>query len=215
MNPLRVILADDHELVRTGIRALLTSLSGVEVIGEADNGREALRLIEKYSPDVVLMDIQMLELNGLEVLAQAKKDFPHVKIIILSMHANEEYVIRAHRAHADGYLLKDAPLSELELALRYVQRGEKYFSPPILRSVVSYQERRGREGEAKDVLTPRQREIMQLIAEGNSTKEIAQKLGLSPKTVETHRAQLFARLEIHDVLGLVREAIRRGIVAPL
>ncbi|HTK80787.1 MAG TPA: response regulator transcription factor [Bacteroidota bacterium] len=211
---LRILLADDHALVRAGFKLLLEDISGIQVIGEASNGREALAMIRTHYPDIVLMDIAMMELNGLEALERAKKEFPDVHIIILSMHANEEYVIQALRAGASGYLLKGADISEFELAIRSVARGEKYLSPPVSKQVVNhYMERIGVEEGVAQELTPRQREILQLIAEGHSVKEIAHMLELSAKTVETHRAQLMERLNIRDIPGLVRYAIRKGIVA--
>jgi len=212
---IRVLLADDHALVRAGIRSLLTGLEGIEVVGEAGDGREALRLVEKERAHVLLMDIAMPGLNGLEALARVTKDYPHTRVLILSMHANEEYVLQALRAGAAGYLLKGAGPAELELAVRAVARGETHLSPSISRHVVDDYLRRLSEGPAApEALTPRQREILQLIAEGHTTKEIASKLGLSVKTVETHRMQLMERLDIHDIAGLVRYAIRTGLVTP-
>jgi DNA-binding NarL/FixJ family response regulator len=214
MKTIRVILADDHALVRAGIRSLLEKLPSVEVVAEAANGREAIDLIKSGAPDVVLMDIAMSGLNGLEAAARVVKDFPGVKIIILSMHANEEYVMQALRVGVAGYLLKDAATAELELALQAVARGETYLSPGISRRVVdSYLGRVSHKPGPLAHLTARQREILQLVAEGKSTKEIAFILNVSAKTVETHRAQLMDRLDIHDVPGLVRYAIRVGLVS--
>jgi DNA-binding NarL/FixJ family response regulator len=181
-----------------------------------------LRLINTYQPDVVLMDIAMAGLNGLEATARVTKEFPPVRVIILSMHSNEEYVAQALRAGAAGYLLKDAVAAELELAVTAVARGETYLSPAVSKHVIADYLRRAGGGETSggselppsDPLTPRQREILQLIAEGRSTKEIASTLHLSVKTVETHRTQLMARLDIHEVAGLVRYAIRIGLVTP-
>jgi DNA-binding NarL/FixJ family response regulator len=162
-----------------------------------------------------MMDISMPELNGLEATARVARDRPEVRVIILSMHATEEYVWQALRAGAAGYLLKDADTSELERAVACVARGESYLSPAVSRHVIGdYIRRTGGEGSSLDLLTPRQREVLQLIAEGNSTKEIARKLHLSAKTVETHRMQLMERLDIRDIAGLVRYAIRVGIVKP-
>ncbi len=223
MKPTRVLLVEDHTLVRAGIRALLQNLAGIEVVAEASDGREALRLIKTYQPDVVLMDIAMAGLNGLEATARVTKEFPPVRVIILSMHSNEEYVAQALRAGAAGYLLKDAVAAELELAVTAVARGETYLSPAVSKHVIADYLRRvgdrkasggGGATPASELLTPRQREILQLIAEGRSTKEIASTLHLSVKTVETHRTQLMARLDIHDVAGLVRYAIRIGLVTP-
>jgi len=212
---LRIILAEDHALVRAGFRALLQSLEGIEVAAEAENGTEALELIERHIPDVVLMDIAMPGLNGLEATARATKSTPEVKVIILSMHANEEYVLQSLRAGARGYLLKDAGLSELQLALDSVASGQTFLSPAISKHVIdAYVERTSNKLEPFSILTSRQREILQLIAEGTTTKEIAQKLGVSVKTIETHRTQLMARLDIHDLAGLVRYAIRLGLITP-
>jgi DNA-binding NarL/FixJ family response regulator len=161
------------------------------------------------------MDIKMSGLNGLEATARIVRDLPGVRVVILSMYANEEYVIQALRAGASGYLLKDAGTAELEVAVRAAARGETYLSPAISRRMIQdYLEVVGGEGGALEQLTPRQREVLQLVAEGNSVKEIAQILHVSVKTVETHRAQLMERLDIHDVAGLVRYAIRVGLVAP-
>lgn len=212
MRPLRVLLADDHRLIRAGIRALLEQLGNVEVVAEAANGREALELADKHRPDVVLMDIAMPELNGLEATERLKKQFPRMRVLLLSMHADEAYVSQALAAGADGYILKNAGVVELELAIQAAARGESYLSPAVAKKVIS-----GRAGPHMaragwQRLTPRQREILQAIAEGSSTKAIAAKLGLSVKTVETHRAKLMERLDIHDVAGLVRYAIRVGLI---
>ena len=213
MRPIRVLLADDHALVRAGIHSLLDKMPSVEVVAEAGDGREALALIKKHLPDITLMDITMTGLNGLEATARAVKEFPSVKIIILSMHANEEYVMQALRAGASGYLLKDAATIELGFALQAVSRDETYLSPAISKRVIdSYLNRVSPQQSPLEQLTSRQREILQLIAEGKSTKEIAFLLNVSVKTVETHRAQLMERLDIHDVPNLVRYAIRVGLV---
>ncbi len=212
-NPIRVLLADDHALVRAGIRALLDKLSEVCVVAEANDGREALTFIELQQPDVVMMDIAMPGLNGLEATTRISQQFAQVRVIILSMHANEEYVRQALRAGALGYLLKDAALTELETALNTVMRGETYLAPELAQRVAAYEQRVGGEVSMLDRLTPRQREILQLIAEGHTTQDIALILAISPKTVETHRAQLMSRLGIYDVPGLVRYAIRAGLIA--
>jgi DNA-binding NarL/FixJ family response regulator len=213
MNATRLLLVDDHTLVRAGIRALLENLSGVEVVGEASSGREALEIVRSELPNLVLMDIAMADLNGLETLPRIIKNFPSVKVVMLSAHANEEYVIRALRSGASGYMLKDAATVELEFAINSVAQGKTYLSPSISRTVIdSYLERVSGESSPLEQLTTRQREILQLIAEGKNTKEIAYLLGISVKTVEAHRLQVMARLDIHDVPGLVRYAIRNGIV---
>jgi DNA-binding NarL/FixJ family response regulator len=215
MNPIRVLLADDHTLVRVGIRGLLEKMAGIQVVAETGDGREALRLIEARRPDVVLMDITMPGLNGLEAAARVAKDFPNVRVIMLSVHANEEYVWQALRGGAAGYLVKAASPTELELAVTAVARGEMYLSPGVSKRVVQdYIRRVAGEAGTLDLLTPRQREILQMIAEGHTTKEVAARLNVSVKTVETHRAQLMERLDIHGVAGLVRYAIRVGLVSP-
>jgi DNA-binding NarL/FixJ family response regulator len=187
----------------------------MEVVGEASDGRMALEMIKKHYPDLVLMDIGMAGMNGLEATARVTKDFPGVKVIILSMHATEEYVWQALRAGACGYLLKDSGLSELELAINAVMKGEMYLTPTVNKKVVmDYLERLDTDQTPIERLTRRQREILQLIAEGNTVKEIAWELNLSVKTIETHRSQLMDRLDIHDVAGLVRYAMRMGIIEP-
>jgi len=215
VTPIRVVLADDHTLVRAGIRALLEKLPDVHVVAEASDGREAVHLVTTTQPDVVLMDIAMPGLNGLEATRRLVKEFPAIRVLILSMHKNEEYVWQALRAGAVGYLLKDADLAELALAITAVTHGETYLSPPISKHVIrEYVQRVGGEETGLEQLTPRQREILQLIAEGHTTKMIAQRLGLSVKTVETHRVQMMERLDIHEIAGLVRYAIRMGVVLP-
>jgi DNA-binding NarL/FixJ family response regulator len=222
MSPIRILLADDHTLVRAGIRSLLQNIGEVEVVAEADDGREALKLIASLQPDIVLMDIAMPNLNGLEAAARVTKEFPNVRVIILSMYANEEYVLQALRAGAAGYLLTGARAAELELAVASVARGETYLSPAASKHlIVDYVQRAAGdavpnhdERNPAERLTPRQREILQLIAEGHSTKEIAQALNISVKTAETHRTQIMERLDIHDIAGLVRYAIRAGLIDP-
>jgi DNA-binding NarL/FixJ family response regulator len=210
----RVLLADDHTLVRAGLRKLLESMPEVTVVGEADDGLTLLALAAQLQPDLVLMDIAMAGLNGLEATSRLLKAQPGIRVLILSMHQNEEYVRQALRNGAVAYLLKDAAPVELELAIQAVQRGETYLSPAVSRGVVSdyVQRLRGDAGPAA-VLTPRQREVLQLVAEGHSTKDIARRLGLSVKTVDTHRSQLMKQLDIHEVAGLVRYAVRSGLIS--
>jgi len=209
-----VLLADDHALVRAGIRSLLNAMNEVEVVAEASSGEEAIELAASSRPDVVLMDIAMKGITGLEAAARMRGRNPEVRVVILSMHSGEEYVLQALRAGAAGYLLKDAATGELELALRSVMRGESWLSPAVSRQVVEgYVQRAGGE-QAPEVLTARQREVLRLVAGGKSTKEIAFLLNLSVKTVETHRAQIMERLGIRDVAGLVRYALRTGLVPP-
>jgi DNA-binding NarL/FixJ family response regulator len=210
---IRILLADDHALVRAGLRALINEMPGIQVVGEAENGSDALRLIAELQPDVALVDISMPQLNGLEVAARVSAEQRRTRVVMLSMHAFEEYVHRALVAGAAGYLLKDADKGELEQALRCVARGQTWLSPSISKSVVDALVRGDKPaGGPFEILSPRQREILQLIAEGRSTKEIAAHLDLSIKTVETHRTELMERLGIHGVAGLVRYAIRTGIV---
>ncbi|MGH8708691.1 MAG: response regulator [Burkholderiales bacterium] len=214
MAALRILLVDDHALVRAGIRSLLQDIADIEVVAEASDGAEALAAAEHERPDVVLMDIAMKGMNGLEAAAQLRERQPGVKIIILSMHTSEEYVLLALRAGAAAYLIKDSATSELELALKCVMRGDTYLSPAISRQVVDGYVQRVGAGASPDPLTPRQRDVLKRIAEGRSTKEIAFDLNLSVKTVETHRAQIMDRLGIRDVAGLVRYAMRTGLVPP-
>src|SRR4051812_11262546 len=216
---MRVLLADDHALVRAGIRALLVGLPDVESVVEAGDGQEALAVLRETKPDLALIDIAMPGLNGLELAARVTREAPGTRLVILSMHGTPAHVAQALRAGVSGYLLKDAAADELPVLLRAVMRGETYLSPAISKQVVDgYLGRTppaaAPEGAALDVLTPRQREILQLVAEGKSTKEIAQLLDLSAKTVETHRGQIMERLGIHDLAGLVRYAIRTGLVSP-
>jgi DNA-binding NarL/FixJ family response regulator len=211
--PLRILLAEDHALVRAGFYALLQNLPGVQVVAEAGDGEEALQLIEAHRPDVVLLDITMPRMSGIEVATRTTKQFPHVCVIMLSMHANEEYVWESLRAGASGYLLKDASFVELKLALAAVTRGEPYLSAAVSKYVIAGYVRRGGEPNQVDLLTPRQREILRLIAEGHTTHDIAGMLQISDKTVETHRSQLMHRLSLRDVTSVVRFAIRHGLVS--
>jgi len=214
MKPLRVLLADDHALVRAGFSSLLEKL-GVQVVGEANDGREVLHLIPLLKPDIVLMDIAMPGLNGLEATTRIVQEFPGVRVVILSMHATAEYARRAVRAGAAGYLLKDASAAELDLALQAVARNETFLSPRIARLIVAdYAGRLPPAAMPLDRLTSRQREILQLIAEGYSRQEIADRLNISVKTFDTHRAQLMQQLDIHDVAGLVRFAASAGLLPP-
>jgi DNA-binding NarL/FixJ family response regulator len=212
--PLRVLLAEDHTLVRAGLRTLLQQLDQVVVVGEAADGREAIALAKTHKPDMILMDITMPGLNGIDATRQVRKELPEVRVLMLSMHSSEEHVMQALRAGASGYLLKESAPLELELALRSVGRGETYLSPPISRQVIEGYMQRVSDSpqDALAGLSARQREVLQLIAEGNSSKEIARRLNLSVKTVETHRTQLMDRLRIRDVAGLVRFAIRTGLI---
>jgi DNA-binding NarL/FixJ family response regulator len=189
-------------------------MDGIEVVAEADDGRQALRLIAEYHPNVVLMDLMMPELNGLDATARTVARFPEVRVIVLSMNPGKEYVLPALKAGAVGYLLKDNTPVELEQAVRTVAAGGTYLTPAVSRHVIEGYLQGGKDAGLLDRLTPRQREVVQLIAEGNTTKEIAKKLGIGVKTAEAHRTQLMETLDIHDVAGLVRYAIRTGLVSP-
>lgn len=214
MPPLRVILVDDHALVRAGICAILRELDDVEVVAETGDGRVALELIAEKAPDVALVDISMPGLNGLEVTARVPKDSP-TRVLIVSMHCDDESIRRALLAGAAGYLVKSSDRAEFELALRAVARGDTWLSPALSTNVVSLirEGSRGAPGGPFELLTSRQREVLQLIAEGLSTKQISSRLGVGVKTVEAHRNELMERLGIHGVAGLVRYAIRMGLVS--
>jgi DNA-binding NarL/FixJ family response regulator len=215
IKPIRVIVADDHPIVRAGIRDTLKELPGVEVIGEVSDGRAAIELVKSARPDVVFMDISMPSLNGLEATERIIKTAPEVRVIILSRHDNEEYYWRALRVGASGYLLKKTVIAELKTALQRVAGGEVYLSREIsarLRNRLPL-DQIARARSPVEQLSERQREILQLIAEGQTTKEIALTLKLSAKTVEYHRMQLMQRLNIFDIPGLVRFAVRTGLVS--
>ena len=213
VKPITVILADDHTLVRAGIRSLLEKLPSVKVIGEVGDGREALNLVKLHRPDVVLMDIAMPGLNGLEAAKRMTRDFPGVRIIILSMHNNEEYVVRALKAGVAGYLLKKAATAELETALHEVLRGNIYLSREACLHTKFQLQGIASQTSPLEKLTARQREILQLIAEGQNTKQIGDILKVSPKTVEYHRMKLMTGLNMYDIPGLVRFALRSGLVS--
>jgi len=215
MAKVRVLLADDHKLFRAGIRALLRTIEEVEVVGEAADGREALRAIAAQRPDVVLMDIMMPNLNGLDAAARIGRAFPRTRVVILSMNADEDSVLKALRAGAAGYLVKTADPAELELAIRAVARGDRFLSSVVSTHVVAACVGRvDKEQTSLDRLTSRQREVLQLIAEGHRTKEIAAKLNITVKTAEAYRGELMRTLEIHDIASLTRYAIRAGLVSP-
>ena len=212
---IRVILVDDHPIVRAGIRETLKEIPGVDVVGEASDGREALDLIKAEQPDMVFMDISMPGLNGLEATERIVKAFPKVRVIILSRHENEQYYWRALQVGASGYVLKQSAIAELKAAVQHVAGGEIYLSREIatrLRKQLPLQ-RIAHARNPTEQLTPRQREILQLIAEGQTTKAIAIILKVSPKTVEYHRAKLMQSLNIFDIPGLVRFALRTGLIS--
>lgn len=214
MSPVRILLADDHNLVRAGIRALVETIEGATIVAEASDGREAVALAIGLRPDIAILDISMKELNGIEAAGRIKRELDRTRVLILSMHTTEDFVRRALKAGADGYIVKDSAPLELRLAIEAVMRGETYISPRVSGHVVAgFLGADANRVSSIDTLTPRQREILQLIAEGRSTKEIAFSLGVSVKTVETHRASLMERLGIHDVAGLVIYAVRNRLVS--
>ncbi len=215
MDIVRVLLAEDHHLVRQGLRALLEREPGLEVVGEAADGLDALHMIKDLQPDVVVLDITMPGLNGLEVLRRVSQRLPEVRVLMLSVHEGEEYVQRALQAGASGYLLKRSLSAELLLAIRAAQRGEVFLSSAISRTVVTrFLQGAPPEGSKTpyDRLTPREREVFQFVAEGYTNQAIAHRLGISVRTVETHRANLMDKLDIHDVAGLTRLAVHTGLV---
>lgn len=211
---IRVMLVDDHRLVRAGFRRLLEEIDGLGVVAEASEGREALRRLQDVEVDVLLVDVALPGLNGLEVCREVVRSDPGCAVLMLSMHADEEYVVRALDHGARGYLLKDATAEELEAAVRAAHRRETYLSPALSRHEIDeYRRRMGDREDPLELLTPRQREVLQLVAEGRTTQEIADHLYLSVKTVETHRANIMDRLGVRDLAGLVRFAVRHGLVS--
>lgn len=210
---IRVLIADDHALVRAGIASLLRALVDVEVVGAAGDGAEAIALAGRLLPDVVVLDISMAVMDGLEAAPLIVAACPHAKLVMLSMHRDHAFVEQALSAGACAYLLKDSAEAELELAVRSVVRGDTYLSPAVSRRVVEGYINRGA-GTDEPPLTPRQREVLKLLAEGKASKEIAHELGLSAKTVDSHRAQIQERLGIRDLAGLIRYAMRTGITPP-
>lgn len=215
MTRIKVLLAEDHTIVRKGIRALLDDVSDIEVVGEAENGREAIEQTARLSPDVVLMDHTMPVLNGLEATRQIKQQFPDIMVLILTMHTDEEYIFRFLQAGASGYLVKKTAPKELVSAINAIYRGDSYLSPTISKKVIDEYLRHAGQASQPDnysLLTNREREILQLIAEGFSNKEIAKQLHLSVKTVGNHRISLMEKLDIHNVSDLTKYAIRKGII---
>lgn len=213
-----LLLADDHALMRAGLRALLADIDDCEVVAEAADGIEAARLIRQLMPDVALIDLTMPGLSGLDVIARSARESPTTRCLALSMHTAENYVLEALRAGAIGYVVKDAAPEELAIAIRAAAAGQQYLSPVVAGHLLTdYLRQQRGDTEALrnplDALTPRQRQILQLVAEGHSTRSIADRLSISVKTVETHRAQLMERLEIRDVAGLTRFAVRNGLIA--
>ena len=212
MKPIRTLIADDHALVRAGIRALVERIKGVTVVGEAGKGSEATKLINELKPNLVLLDITMPDGSGFDVLQHVSKHFPEIRVIVLTVHEAGEYAIRALREGAAGFLPKSAASTELEQAISTVMKGEVYISPETSRKTLLEYGKGVTKRDLLATLSPRQREVLRLIAEGRTTKQIAQTLEISVKTVETHRSQLMERLDIHDVAGLVRSAIIVGLI---
>ena len=216
MSRVRVLLADDHKMIRAGLRLVLEQQPEVAVVGEADDGRQAVALAEELKPDVVVMDVGMPNLNGIEAAAQVKQALPATAVVMLSMHSDEGYILRALRAGATGYILKDSAEADLVAAVRAVAEGKSFFSPKVSRILLEDYMRKLRKSGAEDsydLLSAREREILQLVAEGKSSKEIANLLNLSVYTVETHRANIMQKLNLKGIPELILYAVRKGIVA--
>lgn len=212
---IRLMIADDHMIVRQGMRKLLEAYPELEILGEAQNGDETIELAKKLLPDIIIMDISMPVINGLEATRQIKKRLPQTKILILTMHAEKEYIFKILQSGASGYLLKGSPIEELVAAVYAVDRGESYLSPPVSKSIIEDYIGGGPKRPAttrSQPLTAREREVLQLIAEGYTSKRIAIRLSLSSKTVETHRSHIMQKLNIHNAAGLIRYAIQKGWV---
>jgi len=214
MNPIRVLLADDHTLIRAGLRMVVVSQPDFTVVGEASDGREALA--EQLKPDVVVMDIGMPSLNGIEACRQIHDSLPGSQVIMLSMHSDEGYVLRALKAGAKGYMLKDSAEADLASAIRAVTAGKSFFSPAVSKILLEdYMRKLKRTGaeDSFDLLSPREREVLQLVAEGKSSKEVANLLNLSVYTVETHRAKVMQKLNLHNIPELILYAVRKGVIS--
>ena len=211
----RILLVDDHKIMRDGLRVLLAEQSGMEVVAEAENGRKAKRMTRKLNPDVIVMDIGMPDMNGIDATCQIKAENPGVKVIALSMHSERQFVVGMVKAGVAGYLLKDCAFEELAGAIRTVIDNQFYLSPPIAGTVIKdYTNRSSTEGLSDSpTLTAREREVLQLIAEGRKTRQIANRLNLSVKTVETHRRNIMGKLDIHSTAELTKFAIREGLTA--
>lgn len=212
----RVVIAEDHTILREGVRALLSSNTDLEIVAEAADGREALRCVEQMEPDLIITDLSMPRLSGVDVIRSIKKRSPRTKILALTVHKTEEYILATFKAGADGYLLKDSTFAELDMAVKHILGGRRYVSPGISDKIVAgYLEGRGpiREKSAWDTLTPREREILKLIAEGCKNKEIARDLCISIKTVEKHRSNLMEKLDLHSAQALTAYAIEKGLLS--
>ncbi len=213
--PIRVLLVDDHRILREGVRALLAGEPGIKVVGEAEDGEAAVLQVDTVRPDVVLMDMVMPNLGGLEATVRIKERHPEVVVLVMSMHDNDEYVQQVIKAGASGYVLKGVTGDDLVQAIKAVHEGASFVDPAIAAKLVEDYVRRVRgdvASDPKELLTPREQEILALVAEGHSNHEIAVHLFLSKKTVETHRANIMRKLELHDVTELVKYALRRGII---
>ncbi len=212
---IRIILADDHKIVRDGLRALIENQAGMKVVAEADNGRETVRLARDLLPDLVIMDIGMPDLNGIDATRQITAELPDVKVIALSMHSDRRFVVQMFRAGASGYLLKDCAFEELARAVNAVLKNQTYLSPAVAGPVMEDYIHRLSTADsiAYPILSPREREVLQLLAEGRSTKETASLLCVSTKTVETHRQQIMSKLNIHTTAELIKYAIREGLTS--
>ena len=216
MSKIRVLVADDHGIVRKGLRFVLERQEDLEVIGEASDGREALRICEESGPNVVVMDIAMPQLNGLDAAAQIVRQMPEIKVIILSMHADEDYLVRALNAGVKAYLLKDSAELDLVRAVRAVSQGNSFFSPAIAQLLAEDYTRQLQQRGLQDsyeLLTEREKEILQLLAEGRSNKEVATALDVSPYTVETHRTHIMQKLDLHNTAEIVLYAVRKKIIS--
>ena len=216
MSKTKVLLVDDHTIVRQGIKALLDTQEGIEVVGEAEDGREAIEKAKQLAPNVVVIDITMPNLNGIEATLQIKKINPEIKVLVLTVHDNEEYIHRILQAGASGYLLKESAVSDLVSAINAVEKGDIFLSPSISKVVVKdyirHVETESGDFDSLNILTNREREVLQLIAEGHTNKDIAHMLKLSVKTVDVHRSHIMDKLHIHDITGLVRYSIRKGLI---
>ena len=216
MSKIRILLADDHGLVRKGLRLLVESQEGMEVVAEASDGREAVRLAAEWLPDIAILDIAMPNLNGIEAAAQIVKSGADVRVVILSMHSDESYVVRALDAGARGYLLKDSAEDDLVQAIHTVAEGRPYFSPAISATLLEDYVRTLRQRgltDSYDLLTDREKEVLQLLAEGKSNKEVATLLNLSPYTIETHRTNMVQKLNLHNTAEIVLYAVRKKIIS--
>jgi two-component system response regulator NreC len=215
MKKIRLLVADDHKIFRQGIKKLLEEEPDLQVVGEAADGRDTVKKATELKPDLVLMDIAMANLNGLEATKQIKKVLPEIKVIMVTMHKNEEYVLQSFQAGASGYILKEGAVEELVSAIRSIHQDKSFLSPTVSKTLVDAYLRKMETGKTEtpfDLLTDREREVLQLIAEGYSNREVAKQLFISVKTVEAHRAHIMQKLNIHDIAKLVKYAIQKGLV---